>query len=141
MLREQRELFSYRFPLSGPNFVGREAMHLDQVIGLCRLVAELASMNTECFQAALDKHFTDDLPIPAISDHTWSSAYQLAGQSVNDPDDRHRFNKFVRDWQTVSTLEVMATDGLMDDLYGAWIADDKSGLFDPDSCSRLLLAI
>ncbi|ESY72287.1 hypothetical protein X743_17545 [Mesorhizobium sp. LNHC252B00] len=67
-----------------------------------------------------EKHASDELDVPPIPDHTWSSVYELAGSAAADPLDRERFGKFVRGWKTVSTLEVMAYDGLMEDLYGSW---------------------
>ncbi len=143
-LRAHRELFSYRFPLSGPDLVGREALAPDAAADLARLIAELASINSECFQAALEKHASNDLPVLPLPDHAWASAYQIAGTPADDPRDRYRFGKFVQSWRTVSTLEVMCSDGLMDDLYGSWTdssrEDDESG-FDPDRYSRLILAL
>lgn len=143
-LRAHRELFSYRFPLSGPDFVGRLSLDPEPVTDLARLIAELASLNTECFQAALKKYASDDIPVPLVPDHAWASLYSLADADVNDKLDRYRFGKYVRGWRTVSTLEVMATDGLMDDLFGAWThsgdENDPDG-FNPDNYSRLLLAL
>lgn len=143
-LRAHRELFSYRFPLSGPDFVGRTSLDPEPVIELARLIAELASLNSECFQAALRKYASDELPVPVVPEHAWASLYDLADAQVNDPLDRYRFNKYVRGWTTVSTLEVMATDGLMDDLYGSWTSsgdEDAIDSFDPDNYSRLILAL
>ncbi|WP_267213224.1 hypothetical protein [Chelatococcus asaccharovorans] len=142
-LRNHRELFSYRFPLSGPDLIGREALDPGAVTELACLIAELASLNSECFQGSLEKHASDELDVPAIPDHVWSSVYELAGSAAADPLDRERFGKFVRGWKTVSTLEVMAYDGLMEDLYGSWTDADPimDDAFDPDDYSRLLLAL
>ena len=142
-LRDHRELFSYRFPLSGPDIIGREALDPGPVSELACLIAELASINSECLQASLEKHASDELDVPPISDHTWSSVYELAGSAAADPLDRERFGKFVRGWKTVSTLEVMAYDGLMEDLYGSWTEADpiRDDAFDPDDYSRLLLVL
>lgn len=141
-LREHRELFSYRFPLSGPDLVEGEALDPERVASLARLIGELASLNTECFEAVLRTHTRQDFTMLPISDHTWASAYALAGQTVIDPLDRYRFGKFLTSWRTVSTLEVMTSDGLIDDLYGQWTAqEDRLDRFDPDQCSNLILAL
>ncbi|MER8460987.1 hypothetical protein [Mesorhizobium sp. M0522] len=142
-LRDHRELFSYRFPLSGPDLIGREVLDPGPVTELACLIAELASINSECFQASLEKHASDELDVPPIPDHTWSSVYELAGSAAADPLDRERFGKFVRGWKTVSTLEVMAYDGLMEDIYGSWTDADpiREDAFDPDDYSRLLLVL
>jgi hypothetical protein len=141
-LREHRELFSYRFPLSGPGLTENSALDHKAAAAFARLIAELASLNSECFEAALRKHARLDLPVLEIADHEWASAYELAGASMPDFDDLYRFDKYVRGWKTVSTLEVMTSDGLVDDIYGNWTdPDDKLGSFDPDRTHSIILAL
>lgn len=141
-LREHRELFSYRFPLSGPSLAGPEAFDCDAAIALGRLIAELASLNSECFDASLRKHASMDLPVLELPEHEWASAYELAGTSMPDFDDLYRFDRYVRGWNTVSTLEVMTSDGLVDDIYGNWTDPDGGpGMFDPDHTHQVILAL
>ena len=118
-LRDRRELFSYRFPMSGPGFVGRSALDPAPSTGLTRLIAELAALNTECFDALLSKHVGEDMPVVDLSDHDRATAYELAGEHEMDPVDKERFGKLQRGWRTVSPLYVMTSDGMMDDLYGS----------------------
>lgn len=141
-LRESRELFSYRFPLSGPGLTENRALDHEGATDLARLIAELASLNSECFQAALRKHAKDNFSVPEIPDHAWASAYDLSGASMPDFDDLNRFYKYVRGWKTVSTLQVMTFDGLIDDIYGNWSdADEEAGNFDPDRTHSTVLAL
>ena len=142
LLRDRRELFSYRFPLSGAGLAGEETFEPELAIDLARLIAELASLNSECLNASLRKHSSEDIPVRDISDHEWASVYKLAGMQTRDHDDHHRFSKLTRGWKTVSPLEVMCSDGLMDDIYTAWTdVHERPGAFDPDECARLVLAL
>lgn len=141
-LQAHRELFSYRFPLSGPGIVGIAALDVDAAIAFARLIAELASLNSECLDGALRKYASMELPVAPIADHEWATAYEIAGISTPDPDDRYRFGKFVRGWKTVAPLEVMTSDGLADDIYGNWTdPDDRAGMFDPDDSHGIVLAL
>lgn len=142
LLRDRRELFSYRFPLSGVGLAGEEAFEPEPAISLARLIAELASVNSECLDASLSKHSSGEIPVRKMSDHEWASAYELAGAQARDRDDEYRFSKLVRKWKTVSPLQVMCSDGLMDDVYAAWSdSHERPGAFDPDEYSRLVLAL
>jgi hypothetical protein len=139
-LRDYRELFSYRFPLSGPNAVNDDAFDVDTAIALGRLIAELASLSSECLDAELRKHSSLDIPVMSIDDRDWTFAYSIAGVKIIDPDDLYRFNKLITGWKTVSPLQVMTSDGLMDDVYGTWCdSSDRSNVFDPDATSGLIL--
>lgn len=141
-LREHRELFSYRFPLSGTELAGNAAFDVAAAIAFGRLIAELASLNSECLDGALRKHASMELPVAPLADHEWTTAYEIAGVTTPDRDDRYRFSKLVRSWKTVAPLEVMFSDGLADDIYGNWTdADDRPDMFDPDDTHNIILAL
>jgi hypothetical protein len=109
---------------------------------LSRLIAELAMLNSECFEASLAKHGPEIERIPAIADHEWAQVYDVAGVPIVDKNDQYRFGKFLHFWRRVSTLEVMVSDGLMDDLYGSWCAEDADErVFNPDDYSNRILAL
>lgn len=140
-LREHRELFSYRFPLSGTGLAGSAALDVDAAISLGRLIAELTSLNSECLDGALRKHASMELPVTPLADHDWATAYEIAGVATPDPDSLS-VRKFVRGWKTVAPLEVMTSDGLVDDIYGNWSdPEDRPGVFDPDDTHDLVLAL
>lgn len=140
--RDQRTLFSYRFPLSGPDFTGREALDPTPAIALAQLVAELGALNSECFDAVLEKHVDEEISVSDLSDHDWARLYRVAGEDEIDDADRYRFDKLRRGWRRVSPLHVLVSDGMMDDLFGSWTnpeREDNDGGFDPDGCSNLIL--
>jgi hypothetical protein len=131
--RAYREVFSYRFPAAGPGLLRENAIDPRPVAELGRLLVELAMLNSECFDGVLRDHAPTDISIQSVTDHDWASAYEIAGEKVIDPDDQYRFGKFLCGWKRVSTLEVMASDGLIEDFYGGWCAADPGeGDFDPD---------
>jgi hypothetical protein len=141
-LRNRRELFSYHFPLSGPDLAGAEALDPDKGVPLTRMIAELASLNSECLDASLRKHASMDIDVKILPDHEWASIYDRVGVSTQDPNDRYRFGQLVQGWKTVAPLEIMCSDGLMDDVYGAWShVDGRVGAFDPDTCSGVILSL
>lgn len=140
--RDQRTLFSYRFPLSGPDFIGRDALDPTAAIALAQLVAELGALNSECFDGVLKKHVDENIAVTELSDHHWARLYALAGEEEIDHADRHRFGKLRQQWRRVSPLHVLVSDGMMDDLFGSWTNPDRvdgDGGFDPDECSSLIL--
>ena len=140
--RDQRTLFSYRFPLSGPDFVGRAALDPTPAIALAQLVAELGALNSECFDAVLEKHVDENIAVSDLDDHDLARLYKLAGEDEADYADLHRFGKLRRHWRRVSPLHVLVSDGMMDDLFGSWTnpdQEDDDGGFNPDECSNLIL--
>lgn len=139
--RDHRELYSYRFPGGGPTIVDDAAFDPDRAADTGRLIAELAMLNSECFQASLTKHGPQIKQIPEIPDHEWADIYEISGARIIDHEDRYRFRKYLRGWTRVSTLEVMASDGLIEDFYGSWCADedDNESLFNPDDYTRHIL--
>lgn len=140
--RDQRTLFSYRFPLSGPEFIGREALDPTAAIALAQLVAELGALNSECFDGVLKKHVDENMPVAELEDHDWAGVYQLAGEDEADYADLYRFGKLRRSWKRVSPLHILVSDGMMDDLFGSWTNPDQEeddGGFNPDECSNLIL--
>jgi hypothetical protein len=140
LARAHRETYSYRFPATGPTLVGYDALDPHKAADLARLIAELAMLNSECFQGVLRKHVPEGIRVGALADHDWASAYDIAGETFVDRDDRYRFQKFLYGWSRVSTLDVMASDGLIEDFYGGWCAEDpQDGQFDPDDWTDHLL--
>lgn len=140
--RDCRELFSYRFPATGLDFAKGNALDPDGAADLARLIAELAMLNSECFDACLEKYASGSFTVPALTDHEWATTYNIAGGSATDRDDQLRFGKYVFHWGRVSTLEVMATDGLVEDFYGSWHDGNAAPTdFDPDEYMQHLLAL
>jgi hypothetical protein len=142
LAREHRELYSYRFPGGGLDIV-EGGMRPEEVADLARLICELAMLNSECFEAALEKHAPGEMTVPVLKDHDWVVAYDIAGIATKDRNDAAHFKKYVTSWKRVSTLQVMASDGLVEDFYGAWAYDgnEMPDQFDPDEWTDHLLVL
>lgn len=133
LAREHRELYSYRFPASGSAFVDDVAFDAEGAARFARLIAELAMLNSECFDACLEKHAPVIMKTLPLQDHDWAVSYEILGVKKKDPYDRERFNKIVYGLGRVSTLELMKSDGMIEDFYGAWCCENPEGtFFDPD---------
>ena len=142
LAREHRELYSYRFPTSGFGLVQQQILDPHDAASLARLIAELAVLNTECLEASLAKHSSGQFGAPHFDDQDWAFCYKVAGIVEVDSDDKYRFSKYLSAKWKVSTLEVMATDGLVEDFFGAWYNKaDIDGNFNPDDYMGHLLLI
>lgn len=142
--RERRELFSYRFPGTGLEILSGKDDEPEIVSDLARLIAELAMLNSECLDASLTKHAPGEFETPPLPDHVWASYYNAAGVSTRDSDDHYRFGKYLKGGWKATSLEVMASDGLVTDFFGAWVPDaleEDDNAFDPDEWMGHLLTI
>lgn len=136
--QEQRELFSYHFPATGLRFLGDSMIQLDQAFALCRLLADVAKLNSDCLETALRKHAPGAFQLLENEDLELALFYSIGQRVEADADDHLRLGRFASGWGKVSNLHFMATDGLTEDFFGAWFSQDGSG-FDPDDYMYLLI--
>lgn len=135
-----RNLFSYRFPSSGLGFLGAAAQTPQEIGNLARLIAELAMLNTECLDSALERHSKAEFIPVNLPAQDWASIYDLDDKNTKDHLDREWLNKTFS--RRVSTLSAIAADGLIEDLYGAWAPeDDTRGDYNPDDYMYYLLRV
>lgn len=138
--QHQREMFSYRFPATGPFLFREDLLAVSAVESLARFLTELAQLNSACLEAAVRKKAKGPYTL-LESDDTWSTMkYAFGGQELVDDDDHYRMGKFARKISMPIPLTVIASHGLLEDFFGAWCAEESSnGLFDPDDHWTLLL--
>jgi hypothetical protein len=134
----QRELFSYRFPASGLDFLDEGQVELDRVLPLCRLLADLAKLNSDCLESSLAKHAKGPFQLIDNDDLALAASYAFGNATKRDRYDVHWLRRFARGGGKVSNLAFMAAEGLIEDFFGAWQSQDGSG-FDPDEYAYLLL--
>ena len=141
LAREHRELYSYQFPGTGLRFVGHGACDPDDTADFARLIVELAMLNSECFEACLFKHAEEKVSTPTLADHALGQVYEIAGIHIRDAYDSERLGKLVARWGRVSTLEVMASDGMIEDFYGSYASPDGDAgdFYADDYMSHLLV--
>lgn len=130
--RSQRTLFSYRFPGRGPKLVGEDLVSVDDAIELARFLSELAQFNTECLEASFRKHGKSKHRLLENADFRLTMVYEVDGVQLFDNDDRYRMSRFMGRLTQPCPLSLLATDGLLDDFFGGWYAEDEDAKFSPD---------
>ena len=136
--KEQRDLFSYRFPATGLSLFGPNLVDLDVAIDIARLFAELAQLNLACLEGEIRKQAPGPFSIPQVDDIWHTVRYLTAGEDFVDDDDYQRVGYFYRKYKRPVALIGIATEGLVEDFFGAWSSDNEEG-FDPDRDTSLLL--
>jgi hypothetical protein len=128
-----RELFSYRFPATGLS-ITKNRPTSEETFLWARRLAELAEMNSECLATAVEKHCAGSTYIV-----DWDYLVEFCGYKTPehqlDRDDRNRLG-YLSHQRLPYELVFIAKAGLIEDFFGAWIADEELGLpdhaFDPD---------
>ena len=136
-LRSDREMFSYKFPAQG---IGRSDMEeqFDTVVDLCSLLAEVAQLNSECLEASFRKHAKGEFEINQdIVEKCF--LYESASEVILDREDHYRTGYMIRKMKTPCNLQMMATEGLVEDFFGSWCAgEEEAGVYNPDANWRII---
>lgn len=127
-----RELFSYRFPATGLN-ITRNRVSSEDVFLWARRLAELAELNSECLASAVERNCSQ-----GVFGVDWHRLIDLCGYTTPeyelDEDDLRRL-RYLSKQKLPYELMCVAREGLTEDFYGAWAADEEQGLpehaFDP----------
>jgi hypothetical protein len=140
--KEYRELFSYRFPASGLRILRREAISLDRMIELGRCFTELTQINLACLEGAVKKHKPGQYQLLEREDISRLMDYGIerGTSGLVDEDDWHRIGYFYKKHNAPVALIALATEGLVEDFFGAWSHEAVNG-YDPDEHWSLFLNI
>ena len=142
-----RELFSYRFPARGISSTRFSLDELESSINTARLFVDLAQLNFTCLVASIEKHgnASYELDFDEVARHTMEYQSKMSPKDyVFDDDDYHRVGYFMRKMDTPWGLNSLATEGLLEDFFGAWVSDEESPenkIYDPDDDWSLLLSL
>jgi hypothetical protein len=136
--KEQRDLFSYRFPMSGLAVLGGDLVDLDEAIRIGRLFTELAQLNLACLEGAVAAKAPGVFSILEIDEIWRTIRYETSNNDLIDDDDYYRVGYFHRKYTSPVALIALATEGLIEDFFGSWHDDVEDG-FNPDHNNRLLL--
>jgi hypothetical protein len=127
-------MFSYKFPAEG---IPRLAAPADwpSVRRTCRLLGEVAQLRTEILHAAVEKH-ADQLP--ALEMEALKKCFEYPGLSgtMVDQDDLYRVFFWKRQMAGPLNLNLLATEGLVEDYFGSWEPNDgtesTADVYSPD---------
>lgn len=130
-LRDDREMFSYKFPARG---IARSEMdkQFESVMKLCSLLSENTQLNSECLEASIEKYVSGNFTVkPEIVEKCF--LYESESEGFVDDDDYYRTNYMVRKNWTPCNLRTMATEGLVEDYFGSWYPENEDGEpYNPD---------
>lgn len=132
-LRRQREIFSYHLPGLGLGLLGEENIAHGEILELAQLLCELCQFNSECLQHALEKRESPSSDSIDFADLEAGVRYGEEG-AFWDHDDHYRLAKHVQKFGNPIALNMMATYGLVEDMFGSWTSDedDNEGAYNPD---------
>jgi hypothetical protein len=143
--KEQRDLFSYRFPATGLAIFGDSLVSVDEATGIARLLTELAQINLSCLESRIARHRPEQsFELLELDDMWHTMQYELKNDALIDDEDYSRVGYFVRKYRGPTSLVILATDGLVEEFFGAWGARDEredESRFDADQEWDLLLDI
>lgn len=133
-----REIFSYRFPALGLRALAEYPVDPKAVENLCAIVSEVAQMNRECLESSIKKNVKEDYE-PAGDVIRASFAYSFLDDEIEDDDDYHRIGYYLRKSLKPRNLLKTATEGMIEDYFGAWVASSpKYGQYDPEANMQIL---
>lgn len=124
-LRDDREVFSYKFPAKG---VSRSTLEdqFDQVVRVCSLLAENAQLNSECLEASIQRNVVGDFDIKEeVVEKCF--LYESGSEWSVDDEDSYRTGYMVRKNWKPWNLCMTATEGLVEDYFGSWHAGNGDG--------------
>ena len=130
--KEQRELFSYRFPASGLAIFGDNLIYPNEATGIARLLTELAQINLSCLEGRVAERNPEKRFELLEQDDMWHTMQYEMKKSIEtliDDEDYSRVGYFVRKYKCPVSPGALATEGLLDEFFGAWQPkDDREGL-------------
>lgn len=145
-MKSIRELFSYSFPAEGLRLFRDETkINSDKVIEICALICELAQLNSEIMDAMWSKHLKSEYAV--IKEEVMNCyLYHLKGEEFLriDQDDWYRLDYTKRKVRRPHNIYWTMTEGLTEDFFGAWCADDEEGdedIFDPDEDWQIIFNV
>lgn len=119
--KEQRELFSYRFPASGLAIFGADLVAVSEATAIARMLTELAQINLACLESRVLKYNqSKSFDLLDIDDMWRTMKYEMKTDELIDDEDYSRVGYFVRKYKRPTSLVVLATDGLVDEFFRAW---------------------
>ena len=113
---------------------------MDDILELATQLAEVAQLNSELLEAALEKHCTHSNFEFLDSYIEKLSQVELVGDVHVDWEDIYRLSYLARKWPRPTSLQRTITEGHVEDFFGAWCAeeDEDENIFNPDIDHQLI---
>jgi len=136
-LKNQRELFSYKFPASG---ILNEIKY-EQTVDICGLLAELTELSSYKIQEVYERKFVDIDKLPNKTETSWMSfdqeviqksykydSVEITGDKFErvDSEDFYRIDYINRKIKFPTSVIFTMTEGMTEDFFGAWCKSKES---------------
>ncbi len=136
-LKAFRELISYRAPSSGDSFPKADI----DVIKLCKLLAEIAQMQSEIFESSALKHAIGNFSISEEA-ITRICEVEIDGFEFFDQEDYYRMDYLRRKHPFPTNVCHVMSEGHVEDFFGSWRAEeDEDENFNPDENWRIIFDV
>ena len=94
--KQYREMFSYKFPANGIKLLSEDgANEIDEAIGVCSIICEMAQLNSECLQTSIEDYVKDksevDMDVLKVC-----FMYETSDGVIHDGEDLYRTSYFKR---------------------------------------------
>lgn len=143
-LRDQRELFSYKFPASGIT----DKIDFEGTVDICGLLAELTELSSYKIQEVFEKKFINDSACETNTEPNWMSfnedlikksyTYESKGTIEEHPridyEDLYRIDYIQRKVKYPTSVLFTMREGMTEDFFGSWCSSDNADgdNFNPD---------
>lgn len=140
-LKDIREIFSYGAPSSGYTLcTDITSVNMDNTISTCKLLAEIAQLQSEILEKSIDKHYKGDFSLTEENAEICFE-YFINGTSVIDEQDTYRLGYYFRKYPRPTNLLCMVSEGHVEDYFGAWCSneeDESDDKYNPDDNWRII---
>lgn len=143
--KDYREIFSYRFPANGLSSFNREnVFDIDEAVQLATLICEVAQFNSEQLQASIDKY--NPMTELALDRSFYDKGFIYGTDTVSfrDSEDWYRLDYIFRKQKRPYNLYWTMTQGMVEDFFGAWCADEEEeddDIYNPDNNWRIIFQV
>ena len=133
--KDYRELFSYKYPANGlrTDEIFKE-INIDTITERCNLLCEIAQFTSGCFQSSFDKNCVSKTFY--LNEDVLEACFSYHGDtySLTDDEDVYRISYIMRKVKRPYNIYYTMTEGMTDDFFGSWVADDNDDddAFNPD---------
>lgn len=136
--REYREIFSYKFPANG---LTGHLINFEDVVIVCRLLCEIAQLQSAILEAAITKHVTQQYEIDEM-EIIRTYLYGEKNFQFIDSEDGYRLNYIQRKEARPFSIMNTMTEGMVEDFFGAWCSDiDEDDVYNPDENWRIIFPV
>lgn len=138
MLKAQRELISYRAPSMGDHY----AASSEDIVVLCRLLAEIAQFSSEFLEVSVIKNSASSSWVILEECIDSIATVEIEGYVFNDIEDAWRIDYLARKHPRLTNIMHSMTEGHTEDFFSAWRSKtDKDEGFDPDKYTQIIFDI